>query len=127
MSKKHNRGIATFLILTVASLFAAPAFADDPAPREVRISAADLDLGSAAGLAELYSRVRGAARAICEPARGLTGTRIASRFDNCVRETVASAAVRFKTPALTAMHVLASTRVGAACEQSLPPRKLVMM
>lgn len=54
-----------FAAVAAASLSAAPAFAQSPAPTRIEISSAGLDLGTAQGRAALDLRVLHAARTAC--------------------------------------------------------------
>jgi len=88
------KAMAAVLAMSVTSLvFATPSFAQDQIEvraESAQVSYADLNIGSAAGLATLRQRVRGAASTLCRPnLPGITGERI--RRYRCFRAAIASA------------------------------------
>jgi UrcA family protein len=93
-------------IVSIAALgLGAPALAqsaDAGAPRSVAVRYADLDLASRAGAAEVFARIRSAARAVCGEAdiRLLERQAQAAR---CRSETTASAVEALHAPLVASM------------------------
>jgi UrcA family protein len=81
------------------STFAASVgFAESPAARVV--SYGDLDLRSNAGAATLYSRIRSAAREVCEPLDEVMIKLLRATYD-CRTDAVARAVAKVDSPVLT--------------------------
>jgi UrcA family protein len=70
----------------------------------IRVAYGDLNLATPAGVAVLYSRIRGAAERYCEPARIVTGTRVTPEYDRCVKVAIATTVQKVNQPGLTALH-----------------------
>ena len=70
----------------------------------VKVSYADLDLGSPAGAATLYRRIKGAAQKVC----GLAPSRVEwqrhAMWVNCYHAAIANAVAKVASPQLTALH-----------------------
>lgn len=79
-------------VLTFGAAQAAPA---DKGQIRVAVSAAGLDLHTAAGAAAFDQRVKAAARTVCMESRGIDNDGAAdSLLDSCVRQTVKAAMAR---------------------------------
>jgi UrcA family protein len=72
---------------------------DEPPPARV-VSYGDLDLRSNAGVATLYSRIRSAAREVCEPLDDVMIKLLRAKYD-CRTDAVARAVAKVDSPALT--------------------------
>jgi UrcA family protein len=96
--------LLTALVATVAVCLpcVAPEAATD-APG-IRIVYHDLNLATPAGVAALYARIRAAAEHYCDPARPVTGTRLSTAFDRCVKDAVATTVQKVNQPGLSALH-----------------------
>ncbi len=99
----------------LAGLFASPlnafvsmaATIDGPLPSRV-VEYGDLDLGRDSGVATLYSRIRSAAKEVCEPIDVVFIKLLRERFD-CRKDAVARAVADVNSPALT-NYYLAKTK-----------------
>lgn len=87
------------LALTHQAAFAGSA----PDSLSVRVGFADLDLTHPQGVAVLYDRIAGAAKAVCAPFEG-RGLKNVALFRGCVREAIAAAVTRADQPMLTAYY-----------------------
>jgi UrcA family protein len=103
LNMKAAVGSALCAMLSVS--LSAPAGAGEPteAPRRV-VKFADLDLNHGAGVAELYARIRAAARDVCEPliASDLAST-IGARA--CVAQAIERAVAEVNAPQLTSYYL----------------------
>ena len=97
-----SRGIVSAVASAVIAALpvVAPAIAGDPA---IRIVYNDLNLATPAGIDQLYSRIRQAAAHYCGPEH-LTGTRINSVYERCLKETIATTVQRVNVKALSTLH-----------------------
>ena len=75
---------------------------EPPASRVVKYG--DLDLSHNAGVAALYSRIRSAAREVCEPMDAVIMKMLRLRYD-CRQEAVARAIDDINSPALTSYYL----------------------
>ena len=77
----------------IASLAAAPAFAQPSSAPSLHISYSDLNLNSAKGAETMIRRIRVAAAEVCSAVPGSSGTSISAidQFNTCYRATVAGA------------------------------------
>ena len=62
---------SAILVLGIPTIASATPHINDEGESVVRVSYADLDLSSQAGLVALYERLQGASRAFCPPRRSL--------------------------------------------------------
>jgi UrcA family protein len=92
-----------FLAVTSTAVHAADASGSEPMKRTVTYG--DLNLANAQGAEQLYRRVVGAARQVCE---SLDGRSLQEKvqFSICVRESIARAVAVVDQPALTALHAI---------------------
>ena len=98
--------------IVVATFVAVPVIASAAtAPEGVRVSIADLNLSTPAGIDRLYARIRAAAAQYCEPARETTGTHVQLQYDHCVKDAIATTVQKVNVPALSALH---ASRAGGA-------------
>jgi UrcA family protein len=86
------------LAASPAKTFAGPSGFDEPSTRVVNIR--DLDLSRKSGVITLYSRIRSAAREVCEPLNEVSIKLLHEQFD-CRHEAVARAVAEVNSPALT--------------------------
>ena len=86
------------LAVSPANTFAGSFGFDEPPARVVSFH--DLDLNQKAGVASLYSRIRSAAREVCEPMDEVSIKLLRARFD-CRQDAVARAVAEVNSPALT--------------------------
>lgn len=101
--------------LGVAGLLAAgSALADgrDLETRSVVVRAGDLDLASPAGAAELYARIRSAARDVCGRVDG-RDLEVRRAWLRCYRPAVAGAVAQAGSEAVTALHAAREGRRGS--------------
>lgn len=71
------------------------------------VNFADLDVSRSAGAAVLYSRIRSAARDVCEPAIARESM---SRTIRCMDAAIARAVADVNAPALTSYHLAKTNR-----------------
>jgi UrcA family protein len=64
----------------------------------------DLDLNTPEGVASLYLRIRHAAAELCDSKRVVTGSRLSSAFDGCVRSAIAATIRRVGVAGLATLH-----------------------
>lgn len=77
--------------------------APDNAPRTLTVHYADLNLSSARGVEQLYSRIAAAARQVCvEPDSKSLKSSIEMRI--CTNQSIERAVAAVHVPALTALH-----------------------
>ena len=91
----------TLLALLVGSLNAlasAGALADEPIQRTVHY--ADLDLSQSAGGEQLYTRIKAAARGVCEPVN-IRDLQSVAAANHCVEQAIAHGIAKVDAPALT--------------------------
>ena len=83
--------VTAAIIVTLASGFALPAGAADATEEHsITVKFADLNVSSPEGAAELYARIRSAAKMACSPSESTP-----SPFnDACVRKAIADAVIR---------------------------------
>jgi UrcA family protein len=100
----------TALALT-ASFFGASsmALADQPAPPKssepaIRIGFRDLDLSKANDVAELYARLKNAARLVCVDSSSPWDARRTESIKRCYSAVVDDAVAQINQPKLTALH-----------------------
>lgn len=82
----------------------AVSLADDSGDvRKMTVKFADLNVSSPQGAAQLYVRIRGAAKSVCAPPTywATLGT---SEMDACVRKAIADAVTKVNQPALYAVY-----------------------
>jgi UrcA family protein len=90
------------LLSPLSTLAASVALEEAPASRVVKYG--DLDLSRDAGVAALYSRIRSAAREVCEPMDAVIMKMLRVRYD-CRQEAVARAVDDVNSPALTSYYL----------------------
>ena len=96
----HNF-IGLIALSLVGCTLLAGAVAAAPAPRTVKVSYADLDLGTDGGVEALYQRLRTAARAACNPSDTIDGPSQVS-FEVCKVEALERAVAQIGNARLTA-------------------------
>jgi UrcA family protein len=91
----------TFASATVLSLaILSPSQAADDLPQSRTVQFADLDLSKTEGAATLFSRIRGAAKAVCSRHESRELAR-RQRYSACVELAVSNAVARVDEPVLT--------------------------
>jgi UrcA family protein len=90
--------VLTGLAVSPVSTFAASRGFEQPPARVVNFG--DLDLGQKAGVMTLYSRIKSAAREVCEPLDGIKVNLLHKRYD-CKQNAVERAVAEVNSPALT--------------------------
>ena len=102
----------------ILSPLSAHAFAvgalDEPPTRVVAFG--DLDLNRDVGIVTLYSRIRTAAREVCEPLDDWSLRLLRQQFD-CRRDAMGRAVADVKSPALTAYFLTKSKATAPAIQQ----------
>jgi UrcA family protein len=94
--------LATVLIASILSLTTLDARSAVPTAdsHSVTVQFADLDLNREAGIARLYSRIKGAARRVCDQqASDLLATK--QSYPVCVKRAVSTAVARIDRPMLS--------------------------
>lgn len=97
-----SRGMFPAIVSAIVAALpvVAPATADAP---PVKVVYNDLNLSTAAGIDQLYSRIRQAAARYCDSQR-VTGTRIHTAYDHCIKDTIALTVQRVNVKALSTVH-----------------------
>jgi UrcA family protein len=95
----------TLFVMLMSSLsgVATAGGSDNEPPKRV-VHFADLDLSRNAGIAALYTRLRFAAREVCEPSE-LRALQSISARDRCVTQAIARAVADVNVPMLTSYHL----------------------
>jgi UrcA family protein len=96
-----NRIVASIALASLSGIAFGAATSADPPQRTV--SYADLNLSHPAGAATLYSRIKSAARAVCEPQLGIeliTNT----FYKRCVEDAIGRAVADVNAPVLAALY-----------------------
>jgi UrcA family protein len=70
----------------------------------VKVGYADLDLGSPAGAAVLYGRIKLAARKVCSPTPDPRELHRYGIWNNCYQTAISNAVATVASPRLTALH-----------------------
>ncbi|HEY9183378.1 MAG TPA: UrcA family protein, partial [Gammaproteobacteria bacterium] len=93
------------LLAAFVGIATLPAGAAPPSIAEsTEVRYADLDLDNAAGIAELYARLQGAAEKVCD-SRFHPGTLVVSAsWRTCVADALTQAVAAVDRPAVTAYH-----------------------
>jgi UrcA family protein len=95
----------TIVTIGIALSLAWPAFGSVPSrPTALRISSADLDLSTRAGIVVLYTRIQDAALAVCGPPGVTRRDRLEGYAEQCVNYSVEAAVRTARIPHLTALH-----------------------
>jgi UrcA family protein len=96
-------GLAALAALT---LIAGPALArpaqTDEAPRQAKVSYADLNLNTPAGQAVLAARIRRAAEAVCGPEPDSRDVKAVMTFDRCMKQSTDQAVASVPAASQTA-------------------------
>lgn len=108
MTKTSRFNLRLMLASTAAAMMAAsavPALADaiDATP-SATVSYSDLNLTNAAGINQLYGRIRVAANKVCQPFSHRAPF-AAQQMDTCVDKAMSQAITDVHQPALTAMYI----------------------
>jgi UrcA family protein len=75
----------------------------DDSPLKATVKYGDLDLSHAAGVSQLYGRIRRAAQTVCSPFEG-RGAELTLRWTQCVDQAVNQAVENVNQPVLMALH-----------------------
>jgi UrcA family protein len=93
------------IALTALTLIAGPALARpnaDEAPRQAKVSYADLNLNTAAGQAVLAARIRRAAEAVCGPEPDSRDVKALMTFNRCMKQSTGEALAAIPAASQTA-------------------------
>jgi len=110
---KESNVVRSFLLGAAVALFAIPVVGaatpqvNDSAENVVSVSYADLNVSSEAGLASLYSRLRGASSAACGPQysiRDAGSLRQLNENRACYDEVLSKLVAKFDSDKLDAIH-----------------------
>ncbi|NLG76216.1 MAG: UrcA family protein [Xanthomonadaceae bacterium] len=107
-----NKLIPFASAIFVAFVVAGPSQADDT-PRTRTVRFADLDLDKTEGAATLFSRIRAAARSVCDEHRSRELIR-QQRYIACIDLAVANAVARVDEPTLTEYYANRTSRPSSA-------------
>lgn len=91
------------LMGSLSAAFAAVALADESPNRVVHYT--DLDLTRSTGVEMLYTRIKVAAREVCEP-EGTRGLAFVAAANQCMEQAIANAIARVGAPALTNYYLV---------------------
>ena len=94
----------TLVTFAAATLFAAAAQAEVPAPataKQVTVHYADLDIGHRAGAGELIARLNAAAAQACGPAPDIRELELSRYYRQCIADAVTRGVESVNTPAVT--------------------------
>jgi UrcA family protein len=91
--------LASAAIIGLAVLNVAQA--DEASPKSRTVQFADLDLSKPEGIATLFSRIKGAAKAVCSAHSTGTTLRDEQRYEACMDFAVSNAIARVDEPVLT--------------------------
>jgi UrcA family protein len=103
-----------------ASVFGAPALADQPLPQRI-VYYSDLNLSHTSGVKRLYRRISAAARAVCGQT-AITPLQQNAAARECSKKAIAEAVRDVSNVNLTAYH-LERTGQGSASQEKLAARK----
>ena len=94
------------LVLGVPAIASATPLINDEGEPVVRVSYADLDLSTKAGVVTLYKRLRGASKAVCGPLsmREAGSLRAANYNEQCHRDALSKAVAKFNNAKLDEIH-----------------------
>jgi UrcA family protein len=96
-----NRIAACIALVSVTGLAFGAAISDDPPQRTVNYG--DLDLSHTAGAAALYSRIKSAAHAVCEPQLDHELV-MRTNYERCVDAAIGRAVAEVNAPVLAALY-----------------------
>jgi UrcA family protein len=103
-------GVLGTLAMLAAGATVLPAAADGRLVEEsFEVRYADLDLDKAAGVANLYARLRSAAEQVCSTGSGPQALFLSSSERACVTAALEQAVANVDRPALTAYHAARAT------------------
>jgi UrcA family protein len=104
-----KRTVIPYLLFLATAMGAAAASAAEceiaDGVRRCHVHYADLDLSRSPDAAALYSRIRSAAREVCEPVVASTRLESATRARQCVAQSIDRAVADVNAPALTSFHL----------------------
>ena len=113
MNSKHSRRLAMVFTIALAVVSGPASFADADPP-SVKVHYGDLDLAREDGVQALYSRLRVAARRVCE-----VGVRLdlvlQAQSRRCADKALSNAVVTLGNPQVSALH-------SSGGHQTAPPR-----
>ena len=95
---------AAMFAIVPAEVLANPPSAPAPRALESKVSLADLDLSTAAGVREAHRRVRAKAEHLCHQLWDDNSASFRWTYAACVEDTVASAVQRLSLPALATLE-----------------------
>src|SRR5581483_9490285 len=104
MNKLYIQSAVGFLALLSLTSAVAVASDDDTAAPTYKVRFGDLDLDTAAGNKQLYSRIRLGAESVCRTSEGKDLGSVA-KHKRCMENAVADAVAKIDKPRLTAFYV----------------------
>ena len=78
----------------------------DSEPMKKTVTYGDLNLANPQGVAQLYRRIVGAARQVCDTGGDGRSLQAKQQFSICTKQSIARAVVAVDQPALTALHAI---------------------
>jgi UrcA family protein len=112
-SERVSAGAAA-IALTCLSLLAVDAVADDARgnPPRVTVSYSDVAFGDTAGAADVYRKLKNAARQVCGIDTGSKSLEMRIAARDCFEQALADAVRRIDRPTLTAIHASTTRNLG---------------
>lgn len=111
-SERVSAGAAA-IALTFLTLLTVDARADESkAPRSVAVSYSDVSFATAKGAAQVYGKLKAAARKVCGVEDGVKDVALVLAARECYAEALADAVRRIDRPTLTAVHSANSHKFG---------------
>jgi|SRR6478752_4598198 len=92
-------------VAVLATLVCGSAFAEAPVDPSMKVSYADLNLKSSAGVEALYTRIKKAAYEVCQIPTGTHQIRIESELKACKADAIDRAVQQTNLPSLAALHL----------------------
>ena len=105
---------AAAIALTCFALVSVGARATDTTPERpgVKVAYSEVDLASQAGAAEVYLKLKHAARKVCDVYTGPRTLQTQVAINKCMDEAVADAVLKIDRPRLTALHAAETRNLG---------------
>ena len=112
-SERVSAGAAA-LALTFLTLLTVDARADEPKgnPPSVTVSYSDVAFGNTAGAADVYRKLKNAARKVCGVTLGSQALEMRVAARECFDEALAEAVLKIDRPTLSAVHAANSRNLG---------------
>jgi UrcA family protein len=111
-SERVSAGAAA-IALTFLTLLTVDARADDARPTaSISVSYSDVSFATAKGAADVYRKLKVAARQVCGVNNGTKDIAVIIAANDCAREALADAVRKIDRPTLTAVHSSHANSVG---------------